>query len=411
LPRKLHKGAGFVVEIVLWIFILFIGLTLLLALDFFIGRKRHLAQINNQKFPIRKSQLSIFTNGPDLFEDYFTELRRAEKHIHVLFYIVKDDSFSQEFLDILISKAQAGVEVRLLVDWVGGTISRKYKKQLKEAGVAFVHSQTPKLPFLFYTSQVRNHRKISVIDGKIGYTGGYNIGKEYINKDKKLSPWRDYHLKVTGEGVQDLQKEFLLDWKKAAKVDLLQNQIYFPPLSKGEIRHQFIPSEGNLLEQTLFDLITNAEKSIIIGTPYFIPSESIFTQLLKAIDRGVSLTLLVPFTADHMLVKEASFTYLRKLIKKGAEVHQYKKGFYHAKVLVIDDQLCDLGTANFDKRSMFLNFELNCLIYNQDVIRQVKTILHQDLLDSDQVSLSDLNSFNPFRSLKERAAQTVSYFL
>jgi len=399
------------VEIVFWIFILFISITLLLALDFSIGRKKHLAQINKQTFPIRKSQLSIFTTGPDLFEDYFTQLKRAKKHIHVLFYIVKDDSFSKEFLDILIKKAQAGVEVRLLVDWVGGTISRKYKKLLNEAGVEFVHSQTPKLPFLFYTSQVRNHRKISVIDGEIGYTGGYNIGKEYINQDKKLSPWRDYHLKVTGEGVQDLQKEFLLDWKKAAKIDLLQNQIYFPPLPKGDIRHQFIPSEGNLLETTLFNLINKAEKSIIIGTPYFIPSDSIFKQLLKSIDRGVSLTLLVPFTADHALVKEASFTYLRQLIKKGAEVHQYKKGFYHAKVLVIDDKVCDLGTANFDKRSMFLNFELNCLIYNQDVIRQVKAILYQDLLDSKQVSLSDLNSFNPFRSLKERAAQTVSYFL
>lgn len=398
-------------EIVYWIIILFIGLTLLLALDFSIGRKRHLTQINKQKFPIRKSQLSIFTNGPDLFEDYFKQLKQAKKHIHVLFYIVKDDSFSQEFLDILIKKAQAGVEVRLLVDWVGGTISRKYKKKLKEAGVALVHSQTPKLPFLFYTSQVRNHRKISVIDGKIGYTGGYNIGKEYNNQDKKLCPWRDYHLKISGEGVQDLQREFLLDWKKAAKIDLLQNQIYFPPLPKGEIRHQFIPSEGNLLEETLFDLITKSEKSIFIGTPYFIPSERIFKQLLIAIDRGVSITLLVPFTADHALVKEASFTYLRQLLKKGAEVHQYKKGFYHAKVLLIDDKLCDLGTANFDKRSMFLNFELNCLIYNQDVIRQVKTILSQDLLDSEQVSLSDLNRFDPFRSLKERAAQTVSYFL
>lgn len=398
-------------EIAFWIIILITGLTLLLALDFSIGRKRHLAQINKQTYPMRNSQLTIFTKGPDLFDDYFTELKRAKKHIHILFYIVKNDSFSQEFLEILLRKAKEGVEVRLLVDWVGSAVSREYKKKLKEAGVEFVQSQVPKFPFFFYTSQVRNHRKITVIDGEIAYTGGYNIGKEYIDKDKKLSPWRDYHLKLTGEGVEDLQKEFLLDWKKSAKVHLLQNQIYFPPLAKGEIRHQFIPSEGNLLEATLHELINKAEKSIIIGTPYFIPSASIFAQLQRAIDRGVSLTLIVPFTADHALVKEASFTYLRQLLKKGAEIYQYKKGFYHAKVLVIDDKLCDIGTANFDKRSMFLNFEINCMIYNQDVIRQVKAILYQDILDSEQVSLAELNRFNPFRSIKERAAQTVSYFL
>ncbi len=398
-------------EIAFWIIILIIGLTLLLALDFSIGRKRHLAQINKQSYPIRNSQLSIFTKGPDLFDDYFTELKRAKKHIHILFYIVKDDSFSQEFLEILIRKAQEGVEVRLLVDWVGSTVSREYKKKLKAAGVEFAQSQIPKFPFFFYTSQVRNHRKITVIDGEIGYAGGYNVGKEYIDKDKKLSPWRDYHLKLTGEGVKDLQKEFLLDWKKSAKVNLLQSHIYFPPLEKGEIRHQFIPSEGNLLEATLHELINKAETSIMIGTPYFIPSASIFEELLKAIDRGVTLTLIVPFNPDHALVKEASFKYLRQLLKKGADIHQYKKGFYHAKVLVIDDKLCDIGTANFDKRSMFLNFEINCLIYNQDVIRQIKTILHKDLLDSEQVTLSELNRFNPFRSIKERAAQTVSYFL
>lgn len=401
-------------EIALWIIVILLGITLLLALDFTIGRKKHLATINKQIFPERYSQLDIFTTGPDLFEDYFAELKRAKKHIHVLFYIVKDDKISKEFLSILMDKAKEGVEVRLLVDWVGGTISRKSKQDLKTAGVEFVQSQTPKFPFLFYSSQVRNHRKVTVIDGELGYTGGYNIGKEYINLDKKLSPWRDYHLKVTGEGVQDLQKEFLLDWQKAAKVNLLQKSFYFPSsLEKGPIRQQFIPSEGNLLEGTLYDLINKAEKSIMIGTPYFIPSKKIFNQLLKAVDRGVSLTLLVPFTADHALVKEASFTYLRQLLKRdgNVEIHQYKKGFYHAKVLVIDDNLCDLGTANFDKRSMFLNFELNCLIYNQEFIQRVKTILYNDLMESEQVSLDDLNGFNPFRSLKERAAQTVSYFL
>lgn len=398
-------------EISFWIFIVIVGLILLAALDFTFGRKQHLSKVNRRNFPIRKSDIDLFVHGPKLFEDYFKEVKKAKEHIHVLFYIVKNDQISNEFLSILKEKAREGVEVRLLVDWVGCRISRKSRKQLKEAGVEFAYSQKPKFPFLFYSSQVRNHRKITVLDGRIGYFGGFNIGKEYIDLDKKLTPWRDYHLKVKGEGVQDLQKEFLIDWKDSAKINLLQKEFYFPQLDEGTIHHQYVPSEGKLLEETLYELITKARKSIFIGTPYFIPSQRIFKELLAAIERGVSLTLIVPFKADHLLVKEASYQFLRTLLKSGAEVNQYQKGFYHAKILVIDDSLCDIGTANFDKRSMFLNFELNCLVYDSDFIRRVKAILQQDLLDSKQVSLSELTNFNPYRALKERTARTVSYFL
>ena len=302
-------------EIAYWIIGIIIGLGLLLTLDFMIGRKRHLAKLSRRYYPIRKSSFDIFTHGPELFADYFTELRKAQKHIHILFYIVKNDQFSKEFFSILKDKAKNGVEVRLMVDWVGCSISGKSLKQLKTAGVEFAYAQKPKLPFLFYSSQVRNHRKITVLDGKIGYCGGFNIGKEYIDQDKKLSPWRDYHLKVHDEGVQDLQKQFLMDWQGAAKVNLLQNEIYFPKLAKGEIRHQLVPSEGTLLEDTLFNLINKAEKSIIIGTPYFIPSKKVYTELLTAIKRGVNVTLIVPCKADHPLVKEASYRYLHHLLK------------------------------------------------------------------------------------------------
>ncbi|WP_053361098.1 cardiolipin synthase [Bacillus sp. FJAT-27251] len=398
-------------ELAYWILGAIAGLILLLALDFKIGRKHHLDQVNKKHFPIRNSNLNIFTHGPELFTDYFDELRQAKHHIHVLFYIVKNDTFSKEFLSILQAKAKDGVEVRLMVDWVGATLSRKAIRQLRESGAEFAFSRKPSLPFLFYTSQVRNHRKITIIDGKIGYTGGFNIGKEYIDLEKKLSPWRDYHLKVTGEGVQDLQTEFLLDWKLASRINLLQNKTYFPELEKGGIRQQFLPSEGQMLEDILFNLIQKAEKSIFIGTPYFIPSRRIFEELLSCMDKGIKVKLLVPFKADHILVKEASYPYLRVMIKHGAEIHQYQKGFYHAKVMVIDDKICDIGTANFDQRSMFLNLELNCLIYDQAFISKVNSILRQDLLDSESINQHELNGFNPFRSMKERAARTVSYFL
>jgi cardiolipin synthase A/B len=387
------------------------GLALWVYTDFILGRKNHLASANQNILPVRESDLSIFAKGPELFDDLFTEIKKAKQHIHILFYIVQDDKISQEFMSILKEKAKSGVEVRLLVDWVGSGLKRKSIQSLKDAGVEFAYSQTPKFPYLFYSSQVRNHRKITVIDGRISYLGGFNIGKEYNNQDPKLSPWRDYHLKMTGEGVEDLQREFLEDWRAAAKVNLLQDKAYFPPLEKGAIRQRLVPTEGILLEEMFMNLISESEKSIFIGTPYFIPSKRVFAHLLDAIKRGVSVTILVPCKADHILVKEASHPYLRTLLKEGAEVYQYLKGFYHAKVIIIDDQVCDVGTANFDKRSMFLNYELNCLIYDPAFIKKVKHIVTEDVLNSQKASLKDLNRVNLLLSIKETAARTISYFL
>jgi cardiolipin synthase A/B len=383
------------------------GLVLWLYADFTLGRKKHLASAKTNTLPVRESNLSIFAEGPKLFDDLFSELKYAKQHIHILFYIVQDDKISQEFLTILKEKVKAGVEVRFMVDWVGSGLKRKTINSLKAAGVEFAYSQMPKLPFLFYSSQVRNHRKITVIDGKIAYLGGFNIGEEYNNHDPKLSPWRDYHLKMTGEGVTDLQSEFLEDWHAAAKVNLLHNKGYFPALEKGAIRHQIVPTEGILLEEMMSDLISKAKTSIFIGTPYFIPSKKVFNLLRDAVKRGVSVTVLVPLISDHALVKEASYPYLRTLIKEGAEVFQFLNGFYHAKILLVDDSVCDVGTANFDKRSMFLNYELNCLIYDGAFIQKVKRILTEDILNSRKAALDDFNR----ALLKEKAASTISYFL
>lgn len=387
------------------------GLALWAAIDFLLGRKQHLARADKTMFQHRQSGIAIFTEGPELFEDYFAELKSAKQHIHILFYIVQDDKISQRFLSILKEKAKEGVEVRLMVDWVGSGLKRKSVKALKEAGVEFAYSRIPRFPFLFYSSQVRNHRKITVIDGCVGYLGGFNIGKEYNNQDKKLTPWRDYHLKLTGGGVLDLQTQFLRDWREAAKINLLQAGHYFTTEEKGPITHQLVPTEGVLLEDMMFRLISQAKTAIKIGTPYFIPSKKVFTALRTAIQRGVEVTVLVPFTADHILVKEASHPYLRILMQDGADIYQYLKGFYHAKVMIIDDHVCDVGTANFDKRSMFLNYEINCLIYDGAFIRKVQDIFASDILNAQKASLRELNSAGPLLSVKEKAARAISYFL
>lgn len=396
--------------IITLIVIIIIGMYL--TIDYKLGRKNHLTNFRSNEFPARESELEIFTEGNDLFQQMFTDIQNAQNHIHVLFYICKKDSLGQEFLTLLKTKAKEGVEVRLLLDWVGSfQIGKEMIKELQAAGVEFSFSNKPKAPYFFYTSQARNHRKITIIDGATGYMGGYNVGEEYIDLDSKLSPWRDYHLKMTGEGVQDLQTQFLIDWEAATKTNLLQNVVYFPQLPKGTTRHTLITNEGILLEDTFSDLIGNAKDSITIGSPYFIPSKRVFNHLLAALDRGVTLTILVPYLSDHALVQEASYPFLRQLLHKGANVYQFKNGFYHAKVLLIDEQILDIGTANFDRRSLFLNQEINCYIHDPAIIEEMTLILKEDIQDSRKLSKEDLQSLGFFTTMKEWIAKLFIHFL
>lgn len=406
----LDKGDSMVI-VGLIAFILLI-IFILLWIDFKWGQKWNAQNCKKIIFPRRRSNLVLFSSGPELFQDLFTEIEQAKKYVHILFYIIKNDQFSQQFLKLLIQKAQNGVEVRLLVDWVGANkLSKPAIEKLKQNGVHFSYCFKPRFPFFFYNLQKRNHRKITVIDGQIGYFGGLNIGKEYINQDPKLSPWRDYHLKMTGEGVQDLQTIFLTDWLSATKENLLNHSSYFPALSPGKHEHQFFTVDGVGLEQSFVQLIRNATKQIIIGTPYFIPSKSLLAELRLAMNRGVQLTIIVPKLSDHILVKEASYPYFRVLLKGGAKILQFHRGFYHAKVILIDDTIYDIGTSNFDKRSLFLNSEMNCIMFDSLSIEQAKKHLADDMLDSAPIKEKALWNPNLFQRIKEAFACLMSPLL
>ena len=373
--------------------IILLLLVILLILDFTLGRKQHLSSLKRKSYPFYESHIEVFSSGPELFNDLFSTLKEAKKHIHVLFYIIKDDSISMEFIQILKEKAREGIEVRLLLDWLGSHKAKKtLKKQLENTNVQLAFCQTPKPPFFFYSLQTRNHRKITVVDGNIGYLGGFNIGKEYINQDPKIHPWRDYHLKIQGEGVTALQQVFLQDWGEGAKLRMQSTDVYFPQLEKGPYRHQLIPSEGFYLEETFSALFRKSKEKIMIGTPYFSPGKRVFEDLQNALKRGVKLEILGPDKADHPFVKEASYKYLRTLIPLGATVFQYEKGFYHAKTLIVDDTVCDIGTANFDKRSFYLNHEFNCYTYDQTYIDQVKELIKKDQNQARITQIQELKS-------------------
>jgi cardiolipin synthase len=392
---------GIIIIILIWIFC-----------DFHFGRKKHMRLARKEESPFLYGNLDILPHGPELMADYFNQLKQAKSHIHVLFYIVKKDKISKEFMSILQKKAQEGVQVRLLLDRLGSyKVSRATVSTLKEAGVEFAFSNRLRFPYLFYSSQVRNHRKITIIDGTIAYLGGFNVAKEYIDQDPKLSPWRDYHLKITGESVSFIQRVFLKDWKEYGGVDLLGDDALFSKNNPGDVLHQLVPTEAGQLEPTFIEKIRTAKQSILIGTPYFIPSKMVFAELLEAIHRGVRLQIIVPAKSDHILVQEASFPYLRRLLIAGAEVFEFQNGFYHAKIIVFDENICDIGTANFDKRSLFLNKEINCYLHDPAYISRVQDIVQKDLLDSKPLLLEDLTKTNLFRSFKESIAGAISLLL
>lgn len=399
----------------LWVSILILFIIAVIVyciVDFKMGKRNFHQNSLSRDYSKRKGDIHLITHGKDLFSLFLADIKNAHSSIHILFYIVKDDQFSKNFLQLLIQKAKQGVEVRLLVDWLGShNTPKSLITEIRNAGGHVAYSNRLKFPYPFFSLQQRNHRKISVIDGKIGYVGGYNVGKEYIDEDSFLSPWRDYHLRIFGESVMDLQNEFMVDWNHSSKTPIEKEDKYFSALSLGEMQHQFFPTEGLRLEHTICELIEAAKESICIGTPYFIPSKILLEKLMTALKRGVKIRIIVPKKADHFLVKEASFFYLRDLIESGAEVYQYLNGFYHAKLIIVDEEICQIGTANFDRRSIYLNLEINCYIYDQDFIRKMIAVVEKDILDSHRLSMEELENTTFGTKMKEAAAKVVADLL
>ncbi|AGT33761.1 cardiolipin synthetase [Geobacillus genomosp. 3] len=359
-------------------------------------------------YPERRSDITLYVNGRHLFSDYFAELRRARDHIHILFYIIKSDETTTPFFQILREKAAEGVKVRVLVDWVGSLgLPKALIRSLRASGVEFAYARPPRFPFFIYRLNRRNHRKITVVDGKVGYMGGFNIGREYNGKDANFGEWRDYHLKISGEGVHDLQEQFLHDWEEATGKTVADKPRYFPPLRAGAIRHQLVATDGAALEEQYIDVIRHAKKEIVIGTPYFIPSRPLFNELMRAIKRGVRVTVLVPLKADHLFVREAAHPYFYQMLQAGARVYRFYQGFYHAKTIVVDEEWCDVGTANFDRRSLFLNSEINCYVFDRAFTRLVRQAIERDLTRAEPLTLD----FWRNRSLLDRGKESISQLI
>lgn len=346
------------------------------------------------------NKIKVFKNGTETFNEMKKQLLNAKHHIHLEYYIVKDDSLGEEIKQILIKKANEGVKVRFVIDKVGSIkLKKSYINELKAAGVDvifYTYILSPIIRIINTQINYRNHRKITVIDSKVGFIGGMNIADDYIGKGK-LGTWEDAHIMVEGDFVLGLQSVFLDDYT-AIKKNFNQNDLftdyiydYFAPKEcDGKSTMQLIKSgpdsEFPSILQSMIKMIFMAKKEINIITPYFIPTESIMESLKIAILSGVKVNIIFPEKADHIMVNWASKTYLSELSKCGANIYLFdKNSFIHSKVLTIDNEITNIGTANMDIRSFALNYEVNTVIYDKDITNQFNSKFKTLLKSSEKL--------------------------
>lgn len=365
-----------------------------------------LLQKSNKAPLTRFNTVEILKNGEVKFERLFKDLESAKHHIHVEYYVIKDDVIGTEFLNILCKKAQEGLEVRLCVDDVGSSISNKMKRKIRASGIEFYFFMPVLFPKFTGKMNYRNHRKIVIIDGAVGYLGGVNITDSYVNKPSRKFYWRDTHIRLEGESIVTLQVQFLTNWQFVSESKLNITKYYFPNNTcKNNIAVQIAASGpdtdwANIMD-AMFSAITSADDYIYITTPYFIPTDEIIIALQIASRSGIDVRLLIPDVSDSVIAKYASNSYLKRLFDANIKVYRYTKGFIHAKTMVVDDIFSTIGTSNMDNRSFNINFEINAVVYEKETSKALKAIYLEDIEDAFLMNAEKWNERSNFNKLKE----------
>ncbi len=343
------------------------------------------------------NQIDIYTDGREKFAQMLRDIEQAKDHIHLEYFIIKDGEVARAMRELLIKKALQGVEVRILYDDIGSWrlyLTPMFMHGLRSVGVEAKNYVQARFPFLHRKLNYRNHRKICIIDGKIGYIGGLNIGDEYVHRSKKFGYWRDTHLRMEGPAVYMLQTVFVTDWLTLTEKRLMEAR-YFPVVdtTKGSSIVQIATSGADSENQTIYEAyfyaMAQARETIYIETPYFILDEAMLIALKTASLSGVDIKIIFPNIADHFTVYHASLSYLEQIMSLGAEVYFYDKqpgpSFIHSKLLLVDHEIASVGTANMDIRSFMINSEINAFIYDNKTVNRLYQMFEQDLLDSKKV--------------------------
>lgn len=357
--------------------------------------------------------VEVLTNGEVTYTAMLEAMENASEHIHFEFFIIRNDNIGKRMKETLMRKAQEGVKVRVIYDSVGcWKLSRSYIKDLKDAGCEVKPFFPVVFPILSRELNYRNHRKIIVVDGRVGFVGGLNIGDEYLGANKHLGFWRDTHLKILGEAVYSLQDIFLNDWHFLTGQQLEESSM-FPRLgdcggTTMQIAASGPDSDWSSLLQAYFTMISTAEDRIWITTPYLVPEESIKMGLKTAALSGVDVRIIIPSKPDHFFVYWASRDNIEELLEAGVKIYCYEKGFVHSKIILVDGIGASVGTANLDIRSLEINFEVNAFIYDRDVVMRLEKDFYEDLLDSVELDLETFKERPRWHKVLEACGRLVS---
>lgn len=341
---------------------------------------------------LANNEVEIFTNGVDKFAAFKHDLLAAERYIHIQYYIIENDKIGNEIGDILKEKVAQGVKVRVLYDHVGSFhFDMSYFKKLRKAGVEVYPFMKITFPEFANRINWRNHRKITIIDGKIGYIGGMNIADRYIDGGK-MGHWRDTHLRVVGDIVAALQVSFAIDWN-FMKRELLEEPV--ATVEQGSIKDpigmQLVTggptSQWVNMAFVFLKAIDSARKCVYIQTPYFLPSDSLLKALQVAALSKVDVRLMIPRKPDSVLLRYASYSYVKQCLSAGIKIYFYEPGMLHSKVVVIDDDFVTTGSTNFDFRSFEHNFECNVLLYSKEFNKRMRDVMLNDMQHCSRISM------------------------
>ena len=364
------------------------------------------------------NNVSMYSDGKLFFNELLESLKKKKKSINIEFYIFKNDDIGTKILNVLEEKAKEGVEVRLLYDSVGSrSLNRNVLNKLINEGGKVGEFFPSWLKFININMNFRNHRKIVVIDNNVGFVGGFNVGDEYLGKDSKFGYWRDTHIKFTGSAVNDLNLRFLADWRYATKEEVSLEEIFEANeenSNSNNVGMQIVSSGPNLsdkyeIKMAYLKMIQKAKKYLYIQSPYLIIDNSISDSLKLAAASGVDVKIMIPGKGDHPFVYWANLVYAGDLIKEGIRVFHYdKNAFLHAKTVVIDDEVCSIGTANMDTRSFELNFEVSSFIYSEKIAKEQKYEFENDMKMCEELTLEKYQNRSRIVKIKESLSRLFS---
>lgn len=338
------------------------------------------------------NDIEVFTSGRKKFERLFEDIRNARHSINLQYYIFENDAIGSALAKLLKEKAKEGVKVRLIYDHVGSFhVKKKFFRQLQKAGVEAYPFFKVNFPLLGYRINWRNHRKIAVIDGKIGYIGGMNVADRYIDGGK-FDTWRDTHLRITGPGVASLLYSFAVDWNFMGQ-PLLEEDKVVEHTQKGNAGLQLITSgptnQWNNIELMFHKAVSTARERVYIQTPYFLPTEGLLKALVTAALSNVDVRIMIPYRTDSAILRYASFSYISECLRAGIKIYLYKPGMLHSKLIIIDHEITSIGSTNFDFRSFEHNFEANMFIYSEEFNRKIGEQFLADQHSSVRILASD----------------------